>query len=429
MHSIFGQSKFNLLNTESDKIKFELIDNLIIIPVSVNGVELSFLLDTGVSRPILFNILNFADSLQLKNLKTISLRGLGSDGAVSSIQSEKNILRIGNALSTNQELFVVFDNSINFTPILGVPVHGIIGYDLLKDFVVEINYTRKFIKLHNPSTYTYKKCKKCETLALQFFNNKPYLKASLTNEGIDIPLNLLIDTGGSDDLWLFEDESLGIVPMENRFFDDYLGRGLSGSVYGKRARVAQLNLSSFSFNKVNAAFPDSSSIELARQVKERNGSISGGILRRFNIIFDYPASKLTLKKNGNFNLPFSYNKSGIVLEQRGFRVVKEVIRPVVKDIYGQSNEGSVVITTSVTYGYNLKPSFEIVQVRPNSVAEKAGIKIGDVVLSINGRETQNLSLQTVNKMFLLKVGSTIKMRVERDKKQLSFEFTLEDVFK
>lgn len=87
--SVFGQSKFNLLNTESDKINFQLIDNLIIMPVSVNGIELSFLLDTGVSRPILFNILNFADSLHLKNLKTISLRGLGADGAVSSIKSEK----------------------------------------------------------------------------------------------------------------------------------------------------------------------------------------------------------------------------------------------------------------------------------------------------------------------------------------------------
>lgn len=65
-------------------------------------------------------------------------------------------MRIGKALNPNQDLYVVFDNSINFTPILGVPVHGIIGYDLLKDFIVEINYRRQFIKLHNPQTYKYK---------------------------------------------------------------------------------------------------------------------------------------------------------------------------------------------------------------------------------------------------------------------------------
>lgn len=424
----FSQGKFNLLNTESDRINFDLIDNLMIIPVTVNGIELSFLLDTGVSRPILFNILNFADSLQLKNLKTISLRGLGADGAVSSIKSEKNIVRVGKALNPNQDLYVVFDNSINFTPILGVPVHGIIGYDLFKDFVVEINYRRKFIKLNNPQTYNYKKCRKCETLNLLFSNNKPYLKASIDAAVENIPVTLLIDTGGSDDLWLFEDDSIGIEPRENKYFDDYLGRGLSGSVYGKRSKVSQLKLKSFSFKEVNAAFPDSSTIAIAKTFKERNGSISGGLLRRFNVVMDYPSAKITLKKNSNYSLPFEYNKSGIVLEQRGLRVVRELISPKVKDLYGRENESGILITTSVTYGYNLIPAYEVVEVRSNSVAEIAGIKTGDVVTSINGRPTQNLSLQEVNKMFYLKTGSNVRMTVERNNKQLTFQFKLVDVF-
>ncbi|MGF1556626.1 PDZ domain-containing protein, partial [Paucihalobacter sp.] len=189
------------------------------------------------------------------------------------------------------------------------------------------------------------------------------------------------------------------------------------------------SLKSFLFKNVNAAFPDSSSINAARLYKERNGSIAGGILRRFNIIMDYPSRKLTLKKNGNYNLPFGYNKSGIVLEQRGFRVVKEVMNPDVKDIYGRSNESSKVITTSIIYGYNLKPAFEVVVVRPNSVAAEAGINVGDVVLSINRKPTQNLSLQEVNKMFYLKAGSVINMRVKRDEKELNFEFKLVDEFK
>ncbi len=427
--SVFGQSKFNLLNTESDKINFQLIDNLIIMPVSVNGIELSFLLDTGVSRPILFNILNFADSLHLKNLKTISLRGLGADGAVSSIKSEKNIVRIGKALNPNQDLYVVFDNSINFTPILGVPVHGIIGYDLLKDFIVEINYRRQFIKLHNPQTYKYKKCRNCETLNLSFNNNKPYLEASILTQKEDNPVKLLIDTGGSDDLWLFEDDSIGLKPMNDKYFNDYLGRGLSGSVYGKRSKVSHLKLKSFSFYDVNTAFPDSSSISIAKTFKERNGSISGGLLRRFNIIIDYPHAKLTLKKNHNFSLPFEYNKSGIVLEQRGLRIVKELLSPKVTDLYGRDNDTGVLITTSVTYGYDLKPAYEVVVVRPNSAAEVAGIEIGDVVISINGKLTQNLSLQEVNKMFYLKTGSNIKITVDRNNKRLTYQFKLIDVFK
>ena len=51
-----AQNDFFLNKDESERINFEFASNLIIIPVSINGVTLSFILDTGVSRPILFNL-------------------------------------------------------------------------------------------------------------------------------------------------------------------------------------------------------------------------------------------------------------------------------------------------------------------------------------------------------------------------------------
>ena len=57
------------------------------------------------------------------------------------------MIKIGKAVNVNQEVFVVFDEEINFTPRLGVPIHGIIGYDIFKDFVVEINYSSKSLYL------------------------------------------------------------------------------------------------------------------------------------------------------------------------------------------------------------------------------------------------------------------------------------------
>ena len=54
-----SQGKFTIQNNKkSDKINFKLINNLIIIPVKVNDVELSFILDTGVSKTIIFNYKN-----------------------------------------------------------------------------------------------------------------------------------------------------------------------------------------------------------------------------------------------------------------------------------------------------------------------------------------------------------------------------------
>ncbi|MDX1471945.1 MAG: retropepsin-like aspartic protease, partial [Flavobacteriaceae bacterium] len=190
----FSQSSFNLIDARSDKIKFQLIDNLIVIPVEVNGVELSFLLDTGVSKPILFNIVNLEDSLKINQVESIFLQGLGGGASVEALKSQKNLVRIGDAINVNQDLYVILDEAINFTPRLGIPIHGIIGYDLFKDFIVEINYSRKFIRLYYPDLYEYRNCNKCETLSLSFYNNKPYLEAMVGIREKDIPIKLLIDT-------------------------------------------------------------------------------------------------------------------------------------------------------------------------------------------------------------------------------------------
>ena len=53
----FAQEGFQF-ETKSDKvvIPFQLINNLIFIPIHVNGVELNFLLDTGVQTTIMFSL-------------------------------------------------------------------------------------------------------------------------------------------------------------------------------------------------------------------------------------------------------------------------------------------------------------------------------------------------------------------------------------
>ena len=141
--SAYAQGKFELQNSEKDKISFKLINNLIVIPVEVNGVPLSFLLDTGVSKPIVFNFVKASSELKINNTEEIFLRGLGEGDVVQALKSSNNMLKIGDAVSIGQDVFAIFDPSLNFTPQLGIPVHGIIGYDLLKDFVLEINYSKK----------------------------------------------------------------------------------------------------------------------------------------------------------------------------------------------------------------------------------------------------------------------------------------------
>ena len=114
-HLGFSQSKFVVQNKkQSDKIRFKLINNLIIIPVNINGVALSFLLDTGVSKPIIFNFLNVSDTLQIKDTETIFLRGLGGGESVEALKSTNNVFRVGDAVKFNQDLYAVFNNNLNF---------------------------------------------------------------------------------------------------------------------------------------------------------------------------------------------------------------------------------------------------------------------------------------------------------------------------
>jgi len=429
--SAYAQGKFVLQNNDKDKISFKLINNLIVIPVEVNGVPLSFLLDTGVSKAIIFNFVNLSSELKINETEQIFLRGLGEGDSVEALRSKDNVFKIGDAINIRQDVFAIFDPSLNFTPQLGIPIHGIIGYDLLKDFIVEINYSKKNITFHAPEFYKAKKCKKCETFNLDFSGKKPFINGSVivAKNGPSIPVKLLIDSGGSDALWLFNDEEKNInVPK--KFFIDFLGRGLSGSVYGKRSKITSFSIGSFSLETVNTAFPDSTSISIARKFKERNGSLGGEILKRFNVIFDYPNRKITLRRNSNFRNLFNYNMSGISLEHSGVRVVKELNSNQAKMPYGTTNNsaGGDIINFSKSYKYALAPSFSIVELRKGSPAERAGLRLNDIILSINNKDAHLYSIQEVTQLFYGPNGKRIKLIIDRDGVQMKYSFQLESLF-
>ena len=328
-----GQGNFELPEgVVSNKIEFQFLSNLVIVPVELNGVTLDFLLDTGVNATILFSIEN-KDSIQLNNTQPVKLRGLGTGSSIEAIKSTNNTFRIGDAVNRNQSIYIVFDEDLNFSPRLGEAVHGIIGYDFFKNFVVETNYVREQLTFYEPEFYQAPQCKKCFRSPLRFYNNKPYVELEATVGKVTDTVTVLLDSGSGDALWLLKDKEPWLkVPKKH--FRDFLGLGLNGNIFGDRSRIPGVKLGDYFLRDVNTAFPDKNAFGNINLFKARDGSMGGELLKRFTTIINYPGRELILKKNRYFNQPFYYNMSGLTLQHNGYEYVKEKLAGTNKSKYG-----------------------------------------------------------------------------------------------
>jgi hypothetical protein len=426
--NIDAQESFRFIKPKKKqvKLKFSLINNLIVIPLNVNGKKLSFILDSGVSKTILFNITQ-NDSIGLNNVKTVQLQGLGKGESVEALLSKKNTISIKNLISFHETIYVILKDYFDLSGKMGTTIHGIIGYNLLKDFVVKINYKSKYISFYKPENYKFKKCKKCEIFPIQFYRKKPYINAKVQLDTISdnlIDTKLLIDSGGSDALWLFEHTKKEIV-TPNRFFNDILGEGLSGSIYGNRSRVPKLKLGRFELPEPTVSFLDTLSTKNARNFKDRNGSIGAGVLKRFIVWFDYPNRRFMLKKNGSLKNGFNYNMSGLDVVYDGKQLVKEEDGRTYFDAYNQSLEGSNSISFISSFSYKFKPSFKIRNVVEGSPSFKVGLQKGDVILRLNNKPAHEFKLGEIIQKFQDKDGKKIKLTINRNGQKMKFEFRLE----
>jgi len=389
---------------------------------------LSFILDTGVDKTILFS-LSENDSLGLKNVKKISLHGLGKGKAIDALISQKNKLKVGALKSNDETIYLVLKDQFELSGKMGTTIHGIIGYSLLKDVIAKINYKTKKIILYNPKNFQYKKCKKCEEFPVEFYRNKPYVDAAIQLDTIGnemTSVKMLIDTGGSDALWLFE-ESHEKIKTPLRHYNDILGEGLSGTIYGNRARIPKVRLGKFEVLQPTVSFLDTISTLQARKFETRNGSIGSNILKRFKVWIDYPNKKLILRKCAALTGGFEYNMSGLDIVYNGEQLVKEMDPEKVISYSGQNSSfenNSNTITFSASYRFKFKPSYRISKVLQNSPAALVGIYPDDILLKINGNSVHDLSIGQLIKKLQTKDGKKIRVTIRRGEDILKFQFKL-----
>ncbi len=423
---VVAQQGFRFESARKKKIviSFQLINNLIVVPVDVNGAKLNFLLDTGVDQTILFSLDD--QQVNLNNIEKIKLKGLGGNDAVEGLKSSHNKVSFPGFSDPDHDIYIVLDQNFNFSSSIGIPVNGIIGYHFFKNSLVEINYDKRRIIVYQDNEKIRKKiANQFSGSDLTLEENKPYTMAEVSISGISVPVKLLVDSGSTDAVWLFQGRSAKIHLPENHF-KDFLGRGLSGEIYGQRGRVSKFVFHENEFPDALVAFPDSTITSNVALNINRLGSVGSEILKRFTIIFDYLNKKMYLRKGDNFGMPFNYNMSGLEIHHEGMSWVKEkvVLEPVKKYAVYQADMEN---PTGFSYKFDLKPIFSVSNVRKDSPADLCGIKKGDILVSINGTPCHRYSLQEINSILKSEEGKSVEIEVERNHKTIKFRFRLKSI--
>jgi hypothetical protein len=150
------------------------------------------------------------------------------------------------------------------------------------------------------------------------------------------------------------------------------GAGLGGKMRMKLTTLKTFTLGPFQFRQIPTyVFEDAYDVTSYPQLA---GLIGNDLLRRFNLILNYDRSEIYILPNTAFDQPFDYSYSGVSIALIG---------------------GKIVVT----------------DVMPESPAEKAGFREGDMVLAVNGDTKQDLQ---VYQGLLRTIGPRVKVLVQRD---------------
>ncbi|MBK6266451.1 aspartyl protease family protein [Marivirga sp. S37H4] len=373
-------------------LPFKTYSNLIVVDVLFQGViPLKFIVDTGVTNTVLIDKI-YSDVLDIVPDRKISLIGAAGGKEVEAYIVNSVTINMQGIDGTNIPLLVLKEDYLKLQETLGVKIHGILGYDLFKKFIVKVDYVNETLTFYNPSKFR-KKLFWYHSIEMKVENTKPYIFSPVVlKDSTTVLSKLLIDTGASQGLMLHQNSDDKIsIPEKN--IRDVLGAGIAGTIEGHVGRVESIQIGKHVLTDVVSRFPDKGTYNDVIEVTERQGTIGGEILRRFHLYFDYHNEKLYFRKNKNFREDFDYDMSGMSIIAKG-------------EIF-------------------LSPYYEIESVRKNSPAYEAGIRPKDILISLNGIKSTDLNLSSINKLLSKKPGKKVRVKVKRNDEVISAVFVLE----
>ncbi len=356
-----------------------IINNHIFGSVMVNGKgPFTFIFDTGGH-----NLLTPATAKQLELKMEGKMPGHGVGNKVEDIGITKlDTVKVGD-VTLDKQTFFVLDFAGAGTE--GVPMEGMIGFEGFRRFVTRIDYANGTMTLTVPSAFDAKDAG--TAVPFEMNGQIPQIKGSF--EGVEGLLD--IDTGARDEVTLTAPfaAKAGLRAKHPKGVEAVDGWGVGGPARGYVTRGGELMLGSVKVPSVVASLSlqDKGSFSDASYA----ANVGGGILKRFVVTFDYDHRIMYLKPTSTPLADIgTFDRSGMWVN-------------------GNAD------------------GLEVMDVTKGGAAEAAGLKVGDIITTVNGKPASGTPVYAVRKAWRNEAAGThVKLVVRSGKAERKVRLTLKD---
>lgn len=262
--------------------------------------------------------------------------------------------------------------------VYGEKIDGIIGYSFFNRYIVKIDYDSLVIEIYKPGEMNYPSN---GTLLHPSFTALPiqYLQVK---DNTRVPFNFYIDTGAGLCFLMserFAKDSSILLKKRKPLVTQ--AEGMGGMLKMRLTVVREVKIGPYRFRQVPTyLYEDDNNIT---SYPFTGGLIGNDLLRRFNVIFNYPKREIHIKPNSHFYDQFDYAYTGLGV-------------------------------------YSIDSRIKVVDVIPNSPAAKAGVKVDDEILGVGNNMSRNIQvyrnlLQVPNeriKVIIMRKGELIQLTIK-----------------
>lgn len=354
------------------EVPFRVGENAIIVDAMVNKRKLSFMFDTGFSGEIVIN-----DTVNIgKPSGTMTLRDFVGQFEAKTVPITS--LMLGALDVHHDDMDAVLMPSGNQSFSYNAHVDGVMGFGVVQKRVTEINFERKRFIFHPLTTDITKRTPdNASTFLLKML---PKGKSSIELEAVapnGKKLTLALDTGNAFYATTHKDvlERVGLwKPGQN---PKYLS---SAFVASGEVTTWTKKLQGMAIFGVPVPTSYWSIIDLPSSTADHDGTVGFGFLKNFNITIDFERRRVWLQK------------------------------------FAPNVQNEPVGETGLTMAFdNRLGRVRVYRVAPASPADKAGIKKGDHVLSIDGKEgLEKMSYRQLEALLDGQKGTKVRLTLSRD---------------